>query len=70
MWQSLSMRTPAELLAALLYYIQRKIFLELSFFLYHRFGNFCVKKLSYEKFSCKKFFVGTTPYCTSVNSAC
>ena len=27
------------------------------------------KKLSYEKFSCKKIFIGTTPYCVSVNSA-
>ena len=34
----------------------------------YRSGNFRVKKLSYDKFSCKKIFVGTTPYCISVNS--
>ena len=33
-------------------------------------GNFRKKKLSYDKFSCKKFFVGTTSYRISVNSAC
>ena len=33
-------------------------------------GNLHVKKLSYDKFSCKKIFVGTTPYRISVNSAC
>ena len=38
--------------------------------LYRRSGNFRVKKLSYDKFSCKKIFVGTTPYRISVNSAC
>ena len=37
--------------------------------LYRRSGNFRVKKLSYDKFSCKKIFVGTTPYHISVNSA-
>ena len=37
---------------------------------YRRSGNFRVKKLSYDKFSCKFFFVGTTPFCISVNSAC
>ena len=36
---------------------------------YCRSGNFRVKKLSYDKFSCKKNFVGTTPYRISVNSA-
>ena len=30
-------------------------------------GNLRVKKL---KFLCKKIFVGMTPYCISVNSAC
>ena len=29
---------------------------------YRRSRNFHVKKLSYDKFSCKNFFVGTTPY--------
>ena len=29
---------------------------------YRRSGNFCVKKLSYDKLSCKEIFVGTTPY--------
>ena len=37
---------------------------------YRRSGNFRVKKLSYDKFSFKNFFVGTTPYRISVNSAC
>ena len=37
--------------------------------LYRRFGNFRVKKLSYDKFSCKKNFVGTIPYCIGVNIA-
>ena len=36
---------------------------------YRRSGNFRVKKLPYNKFSCKKFFVGSTPYHVSVNSA-
>ena len=36
---------------------------------YRRSGNFRVKKLSYDKFSCKKMFVGTTPYRISINSA-
>ena len=35
---------------------------------YHRSGNFYVKKLSYDKFSCKKISVETTPYHISVNS--
>ena len=35
---------------------------------YHRSGIFRVKKLLYDKFSCKKIFVGTTPYHISVNS--
>ena len=35
---------------------------------YHRSGNFRVKKFSYDNFLCKKIFVGTTPYCISVNS--
>ena len=30
--------------------------------MHRRSGNFRVKKLSYDKFSCKHFFVGTTPY--------
>ena len=38
--------------------------------IYRRSGNFRVKKLSYDKFSCKKIFVGTTPYRISDNSAC
>ena len=38
--------------------------------LYHRSGNFCVKKLSYDKFSYKKMFVRMTPYRISVNSTC
>ena len=37
---------------------------------YRRSENFCVKKLSYDKFLCKKIFVGTIPYRISVNSAC
>ena len=37
---------------------------------YRRSGKFHVKKLSYDKFSCKKIFIGTTPYRISVNSAC
>ena len=37
--------------------------------MYSRSGNFRVKKLSYDKFSCKEIFVGTTPYRISVNSA-
>ena len=37
---------------------------------YRRSGNFRVKKLSYNKFSCKKFFAGTTPYRININSAC
>ena len=37
--------------------------------IYRRSGNFRVRKLLYDKFSCKKFFVGTTPYRISVNSA-
>ena len=37
---------------------------------YRRSGNFRVKKLSYDKFSCKNIFVGTTPYRTSINSGC
>ena len=37
---------------------------------YRRSGNFRVKKLSYDKYSCKKNFVGTTPYRISVSSAC
>ena len=36
---------------------------------YCRFGNFRVKKLSYDKFSCKKIFVGMTPYRIIVNIA-
>ena len=36
---------------------------------YRRSGNFRIKKLSYDKFSCKEIFVGTTPYRVSVNSA-
>ena len=36
---------------------------------YRRSGNFRVKKLLYDKFSCKKIFVGMTPYCISINSA-
>ena len=39
-------------------------------YMYRRSGNFRVKKLSYDKFSCKIIFVGTTPYRISVNSAC
>ena len=39
-------------------------------FKYCRSGNFRVKKLLYDKFSCKKIFVGTTPYHISINSAC
>ena len=35
---------------------------------YHRSSNFRVQKLSYDKFSCKKIFVGTIPYRVSVNS--
>ena len=35
---------------------------------YRRYGNFCVRKLLYDKFSCWKFFVGTTPYHVNVNS--
>ena len=38
--------------------------------IYRRSGNFRIKKLSYNKYSCKKFFVGTTPYRISVSSAC
>ena len=37
--------------------------------IYRRSGNFRVKKLSYDKFSCKNIFVGTTPYRIIVNSA-
>ena len=37
--------------------------------IYRRSGNFRVQKLSYDKFSCKNIFVGTTPYRISVNSA-
>ena len=37
--------------------------------IYHRVGNFHVKKLSYDKFLCKKIFVGTTFYHVNVNSA-
>ena len=33
---------------------------------YRRSGNFRVKKLSYDKFSCKKIFVGTTPLVTAL----
>ena len=36
---------------------------------YCRSGNFRVQKLSYDKFSCKNIFIGTTPYSISVNSA-
>ena len=36
--------------------------------IYRRSGNFRVKKLSYDKFSCKKIFVGTTPYRISISS--
>ena len=36
---------------------------------YCRSGNFRVEKLSYDKFSCKKNFIGTTPYRISINSA-
>ena len=36
---------------------------------YRRSGNFRAKKLTYNKFSCKKIFIGTTPYRVSVNSA-
>ena len=36
---------------------------------YRRSGNFRVRKLSYDKFSCKNIFVGTTPYRISVNGA-
>ena len=35
---------------------------------YCRSGNSCVKKLSYDKLSCKKSSVGTTPYHISANS--
>ena len=35
---------------------------------YRRSGNFRVQKLSYDKFSCKNIFVGTTPYRISVNN--
>ena len=35
---------------------------------YRRSGYFCVKKLSYDKFLCKKFFVGMTLYRVSVAS--
>ena len=37
--------------------------------IYRRSGNFCVRKLSYDKFLCRKFFVGTTPYYVNINSA-
>ena len=37
---------------------------------YRRSGNFRVKKLLYDKFACKKIFVGTTSYRISINSAC
>ena len=37
-------------------------------YMYRRSGNFCVKKLLYDKFSCKKIFVGMTPYRVSTNS--
>ena len=43
--------------------------LGMSLELYRRSGNFRVKKLSYDKFSCKNFFVGTTFYHVNVNSA-
>ena len=36
--------------------------------LYRRSGNFRVKKLSYDKFLCKKIFIGMIPYCIIVNS--
>ena len=36
---------------------------------YRRSGNFHAKKLSYDKFSSKKIFVGMTPYRISINSA-
>ena len=36
---------------------------------YRRSGNFRVKKLSYDKFLCKKIFVGMTPFRISINSA-
>ena len=36
--------------------------------IYRRSGNFRVKKLSYNILTCRKVFVGTTPYCVSVNS--
>ena len=42
----------------------------LDFLHYCRSGNFGVKKLSYDKFLCKEFFVQTIPYCISINSAC
>ena len=36
--------------------------------IYRRCGKFHLKKLSYDKFSCKIIFVGTTPYHVKVNS--
>ena len=41
----------------------------LSHYNYSRSGNFRIKKLSYDKFLCKKVFVGMTPYRISINSA-
>ena len=39
-----------------------------KYMVYCRSGNYHVKKLSYDKFSCKIFFIGTTPDRVSVNS--
>ena len=36
-------------------------------YMYRRSGNFRVKKLWYDKVSCKKIFIGTTPYRVSTN---
>ena len=47
---------------------KRNVNFLLAFTVYHRSGNFRVKKLSYDKFSCKKIFEGMTPYHISVNS--
>ena len=35
---------------------------------YRRSGNFHAKELLYDKFSCRKFFIGMTPYYVNVNS--
>ena len=42
---------------------------DIIIYTYHRSGNFCVNKLSYDKFLCIKTFVGTTPYHVNVSSA-